>query len=244
MKWRKLLKDIKGAWDIFAFFIVTIIPMVYWVNGCSEMVKKHPIITVWILFFLVFFLFVFGRIILKGNWNHNIEIKHFTWKHYVLIIDDDPVFLRKISDYLTENIDMSRIELVSLTSIPHYKLAESFEIVISDIIKAGAGKRESVAALNAIKNAYPYKIVLAMSSNTNISGLKIDEQIIPKRENYDNIKNSIINALEKLENVDNHWKETELYLNKKNMTNEEILNMKKDYYSYIKNKVLHERINY
>ena len=238
---KSIVNDIRRAWKTLVLIIGVCGTLYKFLNPYFiQIIQDYPKVTICVLFITTIGSLMYVSNLFKNNHKNFETIKKCSWKHPVLIIDDDPVFLKRISDFLLEKIDMNRIDLVAINGIPDYRLAESFEVIISDIVKAGARKGESIAALNAIKNAYPYKCVLAMSTNTSKDfgkGLKIDGNIIPKSESYDNIKDSIINALDNLEEIENHWKKTEAYLIDAHRSDKEIAQNKRKYYHYIQEKI-------
>ena len=237
---KSIVNDIRRAWKLIVILIGFIVTVIELQDNLKLIIQNNPSVTIWVLFVTSLGWLMYVSSLFNKCHNYFKAIKRCSWKHPVLIIDDDPVFLKRISDYLLEKIDMNRIDLVAINGIPDYRLAESFEVIISDIVKAGARKGESIAALNAIKNAYPYKCVLAMSTNTSKDfgkGLKIDGNIIPKTESYENIKDSILKALDNLEEIENHWKKTEAYLIDAHRSDKEIAQKKRKYYHYIQEKI-------
>lgn len=154
------------------------------------------------------------------------------WKHPILIIDDNETDLGIIMDYL-KGYDF---DIVTVKDITDYRIAESFEIIIGDVWGIGASGKDSISVLNTIKEKYPYKIVLAMSSSpATCSGLLIDDVIISKenRSQYpDVLLKKIRQYSSKLDDYNTYWEEIRKNLN--NKSEKEIVRLKNNYYQYIR----------
>jgi len=185
-------------------------------------------------FFLTLIFIVFGLlidyIIKLNDWLPSTHIGR--WKHPILIIDDNETDLGIIMDYL-KGYDF---DIVTVKDITDYRIAESFEIIIGDVWGIGASGKDSISVLNTIKEKYPYKIVLAMSSSpATCSGLLVDDVIISKenRSQYpDVILKKIRQYSSKLDDYNTHWEDIRKNLN--NKSEKEMVRLKNNYYQYIR----------
>jgi hypothetical protein len=113
-------------------------------------------------------------------------------------------------------------------------LAENFDIIIGDLMNVGPiTSNNSTAVLNAIKERYPYKIVIAMSKvQPNKNELLVDDFI--SKENRDEFPKEVLKKImeysTKMDDIDNHWKATEAKLKDKGMRSEQINQFKSEYY--------------
>ncbi len=154
-------------------------------------------------------------------------------KYNVLIIDDQDVDLMKIKTELESGINQKKMHGVYINSIPDYRLASDFDIIISDIYGAGSASAESIGALKAVRDAYPYKIVAAMSSITN---QKTKDKfggpfLSKKRENA--IKDFVETSIQELSNVENFMSQVELDMKKKGTKEEEIEIKRREFLDYL-----------
>jgi hypothetical protein len=139
----------------------------------------------------------------------------------VLIVDDNDTALKEIETELESGISQKKMHLVSINRIPDYRLAADFDIIISDIYGAGSGARESIGALKAIQDAFPYKIVAAISQNTDKeTKSKLDIVLSKKKKNE--IKDFIEASLKRLDNLEAFIKDVEHELDKRGLKNEDI----------------------
>ena len=77
----------------------------------------------------------------------------------ILAIDDQ----YKTRQYLKENFQSECLTVIE--AIPTPLFAEGFDIIISDLIGAGPGKKENATQiLQGIRKRYPYKYLIIMSS--------------------------------------------------------------------------------
>lgn len=175
----------------------------------------------------------------KNRQNKDLP-EHSRWKHSVLIVDDDDVFLSKVEEYLSEKMDASKLDLVSVNRIVDYRLAEDFEIVIGDLVGTGSGAKQSIAILNAIKSLYPYKVVVAMSKTPSLgSDLKIDGKVLnksQKKQIFADIKKTIEDAGQKLDCAASHWKSVSAELESQHVPKEDIDKKKENYCHFVARK--------
>ena len=199
----------------------------------SDFVQNY---SAWWTVFVALLMIVVGILV---DWI--IQLKEFSsapphiekWKHPILIIDDSEVDLEIIMDCLN-GYDL---DVVTVKDITDYRFAESFEIIIGDIWGLGASGKNSVSVLNTIKEKYPYKIVLAMSSSpASCSGLAVDDAIISKRERKkypDVILDKIKYYSSQLDDYKRYWELVEKSLT--NKSEKEIAILKRNYYHHIIN---------
>lgn len=156
------------------------------------------------------------------------------WNHPILIIDDNETDLEIIMDQL-KGYDF---DIVTVKDITDYRIAESFEIIISDVWGIGASGKNTVSVLNTIKEKYPYKVVLAMSSNPSACsklGLSVDDVIISKEDRslYPSvIQKKITQYSLKLDDYNKYWEEVNKHL--RNKSDKEIIRLKNNYYQHIR----------
>lgn len=173
--------------------------------------------------------FIIG-IIIDDKKNKDLRIKQKTRKHPVLIFDDERSCLRDLGNKL----DGSQFDTVRVRDVSDYRLAENFDIIIGDLMNVGPiTSNNSTAVLNAIKERYPYKIVIAMSKvQPNKNELLVDDFI--SKENRDEFPKEVLKKImeysTKMDDIDNHWKATEAKLKDKGMRSEQINQFKSEYY--------------
>lgn len=154
-------------------------------------------------------------------------------KYNVLIIDDQDVDLMKIKTELESGINQKKMHGVYINSIPDYRLAEDFDIIISDIYGAGSGSKESIGALKAITDAYPYKIVAAMSSVTKQeTRAKFNGTFLSKRKKNE-IKDFVENSIERLDNLEAFILSVEASLKENGLNEEEIKTKREEYLDFL-----------
>lgn len=128
-----------------------------------------------------------------------------SWRHTVLIIDDSA----KVIKDLKKRLEDIPCDIVYLNRLEDYRLAEDFEIVISDIVDCSPGV-DAVMTLNVIKKRYPYKFVIAMSGTpAECHGLEVDGSIIEKNtigiQYVKEIKDRILQCIDILDSPKEHW---------------------------------------
>ena len=150
----------------------------------------------------------------------------------VLIVDDNDTALKEIETELESGISQKKMHLVSINRIPDYRLTADFDIIISDIYGAGSGAKESIGALKAIKEAFPYKIVAAISQNTDKeTKSKLDVVLSKKKKNE--IKDFVETSIKKLDNLEEFIKDVEYELEKRGVKNEDIEIKREEFLDYL-----------
>lgn len=167
---------------------------------------------------------------LKNSLQQDTYEEGQTWKHTVLLVDDDPTTLDAIKD------ELQGFDVVGISRIDDYRLAAEFEIIVSDIF--GCGPSTTVASvLNMIKQKYPYKFVLAMSAQpAACNHLDTDGEIIFKDDNYKfviSIREKLILLGDKLDCVSEHWEEINRQLQEKKKSPKQIKAIKSNYYRFV-----------
>ena len=224
-----------GSW---ASIIALIIVIVGW-DFLTNLVKNYPRESLVVIFVLVISVMIIVGMFFQKRRDHKKTHPKYDkptkWKHSVLIIDNDEHFLSGLEDYLLGNLDQDRVDLVCISRIPDYRLADSFEIIISDIVGAGYGTREAISSMKAIKNAHPYKIVATMSEAKPSSTDGVFSVFFAKKKKSFNndIKEFIEKSFDNLEQVNTYWGEIETKLKKNHMTQKEIDVIRDDYYHFI-----------
>lgn len=227
--WSKTWKRILGA-----IGAIGVLLKIKW-KEILEFIQTYPIVVlICLILMIIVCIFLYE---LRSGKNSDTLPEYSRWKHPVLVIDDDVVFLSEVEQYLSEKIDATKLDLVCINKIVDYRLAEDFEIIIGDLLDTGAQKRQGIATLNAIKSFYPYKVVKAMSRTPSLGkDLKVDGTVLDK-SNKRRIKSCIKEAIEEaytmLDNASVHWKSVETTLEKQHFSHKEIEKKKRDYYNFI-----------
>ena len=190
---------------------------------------------------VILFIIVLLTLISLWLYRHNNEdksqrtsITFKSWKHSILICDDQAKVLATISDGL-KGYDY---DYVTLKDLSDYRLATNFEIIIGDIFGLGATK-DSISVLNTIKEKFPYKVVIAMSASTvneSPEDLRKDIPFVQKDREMKYVKDLrdfIKKYSAELDNVDEHWKKTSETLSLRNVDAQMIETHKKNYYNFI-----------
>lgn len=232
MKKSVTLSGIGGVGTILTILTWLIAPV-----EILEYVMNHPKVIIAIIFLLVILI----SLLLKLLFDKNKEtyktgnIGNKGWKHSVLIIDDDEGILKLIKDQLIGQ----DLDIVTIPKMGDYRLAAEFEIIISDIYGCTHGLT-ATSVLNTIKEKYPYKFIIPMSSepgaiDQNVR-LNIDSDIIPKGD-YEKlmlqIEHKVKTFKEKLDNVNEHWENTSKYLIDNKKTEKQIEAIKDNYYHFV-----------
>ena len=158
-----------------------------------------------------------------------------SWRHTVLIVDDSS----KVIKDLKKRLEDIPCDIVYLNRLEDYRLAEDFEIIISDILDCSPGV-DAVMTLNIIKKRYPYKFVIAMSSApAECHGLEVDGSIIEKNtigiQYVKEVKNRVLQCIESLDNPKEHWDQVYFSLLSKYKTRtNKIETIKNNYMSTLK----------
>lgn len=173
------------------------------------------------------------------------SVQNKRWKHPVLIVDDDIEYLAILEDALKSKINQGMVDILYITSLPDARLVKEFEIIISDVIDNLFRKeRHSTGVLKEVKDKYPYKIVIPMSTLPETIRKEdlylFDENVICKPQNQ-NINEEFVNHMvgiieencKKLEKIDKYWEKTEERLKQQNVNDYEIKTKRQEYYSYI-----------
>ena len=199
-------------------------------------IQENPKITLSVIVLLVVTTGVFGWALFFRD-DYDRERKHnfnkTKIKHSILIFDDKLICLKEIMNVLAGY----HFDTVYVRDISDYRLAENFDIIIGDIYGVGATMaNNSIAVLNSIKEKYPYKTVIAMSNMVRDKSLLVDDFV--SKENRDEYPKEILEKIKeyskKMDNVDDHWKATEIELNGKGLKPEQIKQFKDEYYKSIK----------
>lgn len=155
------------------------------------------------------------------------------WDHNVLIIDDDA----KTVDKIRRKLQGMGLHVDTALEIPDHRFASDYEIIISDVFQC-APAEESTSILNIIKEKYPYKFVYAMSMQpAACQGLEVDGRIIQKDNEYKfltEIIQIVRECCKKLDCIDEHWRNVEDFLKRKNTTESLIKNIRSFYYNFVK----------
>ncbi len=204
----------------------------------AENVINYLILFIIIMICVIIFL---GCLLTKNRTDFHLP-NSIRRRHSILIFDDKKVDLNFINDFLQGY----GLDYVLLNDIKDYRLAESFEIIIGDILGVGVAKdpslkKNSISILNTIKEKYPYKIVLAMSNlpPTEVQGLHIDDDIVNKqnKEEFPKVILKLINNYSKiLDDVNSHWEQVSKILDSKKISKEEIERIKIEYFQFVKRK--------
>lgn len=187
------------------------------------------------VFFIIILLVAISLYLLRNiieNRTQKNEAPFKQWKHPILICDDLKSELATFSDEL-RGYDL---DFVTLKDLSDYRLANSFEIIVSDICGLGAG-RTTIPVLNTIKEKFPYKMIIAMSSVEGLhDDLRKDIRFVPKDREKKYVKDILKQIIEysaELDDVDKHWSNTYESLMTSKADPEMIAKHKKRYYDYV-----------
>ena len=243
--------------SVAGFFIFVLLSVITGnaadLSGAYDKVASNPKFVFWLAFLLgflaVLFFAFFIYVCLKMK-NSKREVEELALekpkkeekrnvsnlvrrKHNVLLVDDKEADLKELECVLLSGIDQKKIHIVCLNSLPDYCLAENFDIIISDIYGAGIGSNESIGALKAIKDAYPYKIVAAMSSITKQETKdKFDGVFLSKRRKKE-IKDFVEMSIKELSNLEAYIKGVESELSQNHVTIEDIEIKRNEFLDYL-----------
>lgn len=149
-------------------------------------------------------------------------------QHPILIIDDDEQSLKKLKAFIQDTMH----NVVSLRDLSDERLVDQFEIIVSDIKGIGSVD-DAQNLLNRIKEVYPYKILIPVSSgNTKIENADV-ETISKDGNHYQKILNEVKNFQNILDDPRLHWTEVSLNLQKRRISSERIEKIKEDYITFL-----------
>lgn len=197
-------------------------------------IQENPKFTLSVIVLLVVtigVLVLFFRDDYERPFKHNLNKTKI--KHSILIFDDKSICIKEIMNVLAGY----HFDTVYVRDISDYRLAENFDIIIGDIYGVGATMaNNSIAVLNSIKEKYPYKTVIAMSNMGRDKSLLVDDFV--SKENRDEYPKEILEKIKeyskKMDNINDHWKATEIKLNEKGLKPEQIKQFKNEYFKSIK----------
>ena len=251
----KLIEPVKTAWEIIKtiFVVITAIGVIAgiiadWAGLWGEITKYfHVILSVVSIILAIIVVcqyFAYKNNLkkvkdalneAKGSDSQKIakELpKDIKRKCRVLIVDDNDTALKEIETELESGISQKKMHLVSINRIPDYRLAADFDIIISDIYGADSGAKESIGALKAIKEVFPYKIVAAISQNTDKeTKSKLDVVLSKKKKNV--IKDFVETSIKRLDNLETFIQGVELELKDKGLNDEEIKTKREEFLDYL-----------
>lgn len=219
--------------------ILGIITWLYNPTEITDFLTNNPKFVILLLCVLIFI--IVGLLILlfdkgrKGAGGRCEELydEGKTWTHTVLIIDDVKKARALIAD------ELQGFDVVCIGRIDDYRLASEFEIIVSDIVGCSSGTT-AASVLNTIKEKYPYKVILPMSSQpAACDALDSDCELMFKDENYKfvpKIADKIHKKGAELNRVNDHWANVEKRLAGKNYTANDIDRIKMNYYRFVNKK--------
>ena len=156
--------------------------------------------------------------------------------HTILIVDDD----NRITKLLREELDQG-FKVLTLERIEDYRLAAEFEIIVSDLLDCSRGQTAE-STLNMIKQKYPYKFIVPMSTEpAACKGLNVDTRIIKKGDTpsdyrfISEVRDTVVSLAKELDNVDQHWNNVYNQLRRENMPEDQIEAIKSKYYRFVNN---------
>lgn len=153
-----------------------------------------------------------------------------TWTHTVLIIDDARDVRIKIGE------ELQGFDVVCIGRIDDYRLASEFEIIISDIFGCSVGTT-AASVLNTIKEKYPYKVVIPMSTEpAACDRLDADSEPVLKDKNYkfvSKIAHKVRDIGNDLSRANDHWTNVEKRLSSRNYASKDIERIKMNYYRFV-----------
>ncbi len=241
-----ILDAVKESWGLLLGdgAILTLFAIWQCDNIIENIIIAHPLsificIIILIVSFVAFIIIIY-RITKLG---YNEVPNNKTWKHSVLIVDDDIEYLGVLKEEINSNVNLNKADVLCIHSLPDARLVKDFEIIISDVIDASGTNMRSTGVLKAIKDKYPYKIVRPMSTTKTIipnANDLFDGGVISKPEKInkdfiDKLVNIIEAYCDELERINDHWRKTKMRLEQQNINEDEIETKRKEYYSYINN---------
>lgn len=219
------------------FSIIISIVSFIGIDKLSKLVQAHPTPTVIITYICIVLIgiligFLIDLLRTKKKQDNSINYDQVLKKHSILIFDDKEMCLRDIKRVTSG----SQYDVVMVKDISDYRLVENFDIIIGDICNVGNFEaKTSIPVLRAIKENYPYKIVIAMSKSSVPDWEEFSDGFISK-ENRDNYPNDILNTIQssitRLSKA-SYWNEVEGELLKKDTPAENIKKYKDQYYTHI-----------
>lgn len=207
------------------------------IDKLSKLVQAHPTPTVIITYICIVSIgiligFLIDLLRTKKKQDNSINYDQVLEKHSILIFDDQEMCLRDIKRVTSG----SQYDVVMVKDISDYRLVENFDIIIGDICNVGNFEaKNSIPVLRAIKENYPYKIVIAMSKSPVPNWETFSDCFISKedRDKYPNdILNTIQSSITRLSKA-SYWTEVEGELSKKGTPAENIKKYKDQYYTHI-----------
>lgn len=235
----------------------TLLAVLFWLTNPEEIstfCQNHP---KWIFFSIILLCIIIG-ILIKWLTNSHKEKNDLTNKlneavekthqqniyegakprepHTILIVDDDNKTTKLLKDELSQGFDV-----LTLSRIEDYRFAAEFEIIVSDLLDCSNGL-SAEWTLNTIKQKYPYKFVVPMSTQpAACKELNADTRIIKKGDapsDYrfiSEVTKTVVSLAKELDNVDQHWNNVYNQLLRENMPEDKIETIKSKYYRFVKN---------
>ena len=194
----------------------------------------------WIFFLVVFLVgFIYQTIRLSlFKSRHSKEkipelLEHAFNKHPILVIDDK----KKVINEIKDKVDEQNFDIATCRDIQDYRMVERFQIIVSDI-NGVSSKKDAVELLQTIKEKYPYKIIIPMSSSPSVK-INLGERLVLKDEGeYLNIIQQRLKYWqEKLNDSESFWNDIQSSQYYRNRNPKDQKRIKREYIQYV------ERLN-
>lgn len=152
-------------------------------------------------------------------------------KFSIAFIDDDPK-IRQRDRFILEDYQQRAI----LPDLQNIQLMENFDLIICDVMNVGMGIRKdkkATSVLKKIKAFYPYKYVIAISSDENCL-LEVEDTVDKTMcKNIDSFENELEKAIEKgiqeMSVPQAYWQKIETRLKENRIPEKRIQNYKEAY---------------
>lgn len=227
----KFLSKHSKLTSIITLVLGAIAPVVwnYLLPSCRETVFNNFGWAIDVLLLLFLLLFYCLRYTVRPD---KISDKKKIYSHPILVVDDNGSDLMKIDNEL----DASFKDVVLLKDLSDYRLVEKFEVIVCDIMDIGRGK-SSKEILEQVSIKYPYKKIIAMSSQPAAVKLSPDIEIIEKDKRFPlEILDQVKKACQELDDPAKHIFQIKYNLLAKGVKEEEIEKLEQLYVNSLPDK--------
>lgn len=183
------------------------------VDFITSFTQKHYEIATSIIVFLIFLsIFLFLQVITNKNGKFSIPdlsnyklISKENKRHSIVLIDNEIKFRRTYQGLLR------KYDTTVLEDIEDYRLLDSFDIIVTDMIGVGKDNLEGVhTILRQIKQRYPFKYIIAISNmEDEINNCEsADAKICKSVPNFNKtLEKAIDKALKLFDSPDTYWED-------------------------------------
>lgn len=164
-------------------------------------------------------------------------------KFSIAFIDDESK-TRQRDRYILEDYQQRAI----LPDLQHIELMENFDLIICDVMNVGMGmgkEKKANSILNKIKEFYPYKYVIAISTDENCLhevNEAVDKAICKNISSFETeLEKAIVDGVEEMSLPQNYWKKIETKLKNNHIPEKRIQKYKEAYAIHLYRKHLINR---